>query len=67
MDAGEVAHEVNVRIRVLARRFDAGRDWPVAFLCECGCFAFVPLTIAQYDALEGPVTAVVHRPVGGGL
>jgi hypothetical protein len=61
MDAAEVAHEVNARIRELARRFDAGRDLPVAFMCECGCFAFVPLTTAEFDALDGPVQAAVHR------
>jgi hypothetical protein len=64
MDAAEVAHEVNARIRGLAQRFDAEREQPVAFLCECGCFAFVPLTVAQYDATDGPVTATVHRVPG---
>jgi hypothetical protein len=62
MDAGEVAREVNERIRELARRFEAGRELPVAFLCECGCFTFVPLTIDEYDALDGPVSAPVHGP-----
>jgi hypothetical protein len=61
MDAGEVAHEVNARIRELSRRFDAGREFPVAFMCECGCFAFVPLTVDEFDAIDGPVLAVEHR------
>jgi hypothetical protein len=61
MDEADVAQEVNARIRDLARHFEAGRELPVAFLCECGCFAFVPLTIDDYDALDGPVTATVHR------
>ena len=66
MNAAEVAKEVNVRIRVLADRFDAERELPVAFLCECGCFAFVPLTVAQYDSMDSPVTAAVHRMSGAG-
>jgi hypothetical protein len=60
MDAAEVAREVNGRIRELAARTTAGDELPVVFLCECGCFTFVPLTLADYDERDGPVAAPAH-------
>jgi hypothetical protein len=61
MDAAEVAREVNARIRELAELYALGQELPLAFLCECGCFTLVPLTIAEYDGRAGPVAAPVHE------
>ena len=47
-------HAVNKRIRELAAAFNPDAD----YICECGCFEFVRLTIEQYDALSG---APVYR------
>jgi hypothetical protein len=67
VDAGEVARQVNTRIRELCARLDPERSEPVAFVCECGCLtfrgalAYVPLTPAAYDALAGaPLYAPGH-------
>jgi hypothetical protein len=59
LDAGEVARQVNTRIRELCARLDPDRTEPVAFICECGCLgsrgelAYVALTPAEYDGLDG--------------
>ena len=42
-------HAVNKRVRELA----AGVNPDADFICECGCFQFVRLTIEEYDALNG--------------
>jgi len=67
LDAGEVARQVNTRIRELCARLDPDRTEPVAFICECGCLtfrgelAYVGLTPAEYDALGGePLYAPGH-------
>jgi hypothetical protein len=46
---------VNAIIREMAQRFDAVAmdKRPVGFLCECGCLAIVPATVAEYDAASG--------------
>lgn len=53
--AATVAREVNAVIREMAERLDtiAHDERPVGFLCECGCLAIVPATVAQYDAADG--------------
>lgn len=69
MDAGEVARQVNTRIRELCGRLDPERKEPVAFVCECGCLtfrgelAYVALTPAQYDALGGAPLYAPGHPV----
>lgn len=68
LDAGEVARQVNTRIRELCARLDPDRTEPVAFICECGCLtlrgelAYVALTPAEYDALGG---AALYAPGHG--
>lgn len=60
VEARAVAREINERIRALAGSYDTARD-PLDFLCECGCFTWVRLTAADYDALgERPVLASGH-------
>jgi hypothetical protein len=48
MDADAAAHSVNARIAQLGRA--AGDEWRFDFLCECGCFGKVQLTVAEYLA-----------------
>lgn len=63
--AAELLHEVNQRIREMAARFasTAADDAPQEYLCECGCGAWVALTVAEFDAglaAGQPVTAQGH-------
>lgn len=61
--AASVAREVNLAIRDMAESLDAAaRDVrPVSFLCECGCFASVELTVFGYD-MAGGAWLDGHRP-----
>jgi hypothetical protein len=69
VDASEVARQVNARIRELCARLDPERVEPVAFLCECGCItfpgslAYLALTPAEYDALDGKALYAPGHPL----
>jgi hypothetical protein len=57
---------VNAHIREIGGRYARGReDWRLGFICICGCFATVELTIAEYDAAAGNVLAPGHDRSGG--
>jgi len=44
---------VNLRIREISDSFaSVADDVPIDFLCECGCLALLPLTIAEFDARD---------------
>jgi len=44
----ELAHELNERIRQIAGT--TGDDlYPYTFVCECGCWGEVRLTLPEYD------------------
>ena len=46
-----LVHELNERIRQIAG--ETGDDvYPYTFVCECGCWREVRLTLPEYDALE---------------
>jgi hypothetical protein len=53
MDAAQLARDVNAKTLEIAAKFEAGEDLPVDFLCECGCWAFVQRTIAEYNREDG--------------
>ena len=48
-DRASRLHALNARVRQLAVAFGPDAD----FVCECGCFELVRLTIEEYDALNG--------------
>ena len=58
------AHALNLQIRRLARMLAgcAYGDHSYGFMCECGCDATVPLTLAEFDG-EGGAWFAGHRPL----
>jgi hypothetical protein len=57
---GQTIRLANLAIRDFANQA-VGEDDPWEFLCECGCFTFVELTMAEFDAADG-VWVDGHRP-----
>gem|GEM_PF-4819309 len=51
MDAAAVARDVNARILDIARTFGGGPSARFDFVCECGCFELVNMSVAQYRAI----------------
>jgi hypothetical protein len=52
---------MNEEIRTLAKRLDVpAEEHAYAWVCTCGCFTIVHLTIAEYDANAGRVFAAGH-------
>jgi hypothetical protein len=62
-EAAEVARQVNAAIYEMTARLDelVRSERPVGFLCECGCLAIAPVTVAEYDASGGAWRAE-HKP-----
>jgi hypothetical protein len=62
VEGNAIAHQVNAEIRKLADRFEAldGAVRELTWLCVCGCFEQIMLSIADYDAAEGHVFAADH-------
>jgi hypothetical protein len=62
VEGNAIAHQVNAEIRKLAGRFEAlgGAHDDVIWLCVCGCFERITLTIAAYDAAGGNAYAADH-------
>jgi hypothetical protein len=54
----ETVRSLNTQLRKLMEWLPHDRDYPYNFYCECGCCEPVPLTIPEYDSLEGKA---VHR------
>jgi len=55
---------VNRHIREIAGRYTTAHEASVfGFICSCGCFGIVELTLGEYDALEGDVFAAGHAPL----
>jgi hypothetical protein len=67
VEGNEVAHQVNAEIRRIADRFDAldEADNDLTWLCVCGCFGRITMSIAEYDACAGEVYADGHRLTSG--
>jgi hypothetical protein len=52
----ELARELNERIREIAA--ENGDDvYPYTFVCECGCWSEIRLTLPEYDAIDRVVRA----------
>lgn len=62
MESNAIAHQINAEIRELADRFGAleGAIRERTWLCVCGCFEQITLSVADYDAAGGHVFAADH-------
>ena len=55
---------MNRHIREIAGRYTTADEASVfGFICSCGCFGIVELTLDAYDALDGDVFAPGHAPL----
>ncbi len=61
MEQHALIAEVNLKIRELSRSAYADSDYPVDFLCECGCLERVSVLASVYDAMEDPVVVDGHE------
>lgn len=59
-----LAREVNIRIREIAQSLTEPGDVSdeLTFLCECGCFASVRLTLPAFEAAGGAQIEGHSRP-----
>ena len=66
MPYASVSREVNERIREVVKALSPTPDgWRYHFLCVCGCFEQVEMTIGEFDASSGLVLIAGHlQPAG---